>query len=291
MQRKRANVFDLAVVARANHYQFDARPAHTGSCVQSRMLLWCKAGAGAVRVNRRRLALSPGDFVLFPWAHDVTYYPDSADPFLVGGVHVIPRHARGKPVAFFVPHNPDQPLFGCSYRTDLPEGALVGWITGTFDAHPAIGYLAEYIVAWYQRGNPAEAAARRLGQTLLEELSRLSNPPTFEERKYSLRLKRMTEYIQNHPRESIGIGQLARIGRCSAATVYRMFESAFGESPVGWRIGRRLTEAARMLSTTSLPVGEVGRRVGVDDPYYFSKLFRARMGMTAGEYRKRNSLA
>lgn len=291
MRKNLAKTFDLAVVVRANHYQFNVKPHHTGSCVKSRMLLWCKAGLGAVRVNRRRITLGPGDFMLFPWAHDVTYYPDPGNPFLVGGVHVIPRHARTKPVAFSVPHNPDQPLFGCSYRKDVSEAVLPNWIMGSFDDHPAIGHLLEYIVAWYQRGHPAETIARRLGQTLLEELSRLGDLPKPDEVKYSSRLKRMIEYVKNHPTEHVSIQQLCRISRCSTATVHRLFVKAFNESPVEWIITHRIQTAARLLSMTNLPISVVGRHVSVDDPYYFSKLFRARMGMTASEYRKRNSLA
>ncbi len=291
MPKKQTHPFDQAVVALANHYQFDARTVNTGSCVQSRLLLWCKAGAGAVRVNRRRISFQPGDFVLFPWGHDTTYYPDPADPFFVGGVHIIPRHARTKPLTFFVPHAPDAPLFHCSYRGDLPQEVLPDWIAGSFDAHPAIGLLAEYIVSWYQRGDLAEAPARRLGETLLEELARLGKSTPTEEARHTPRIKQMIKYVQNHPEECISIEQFARIGHCSPATVYRLFEKTFQQSPVEWLIGWRIREAARLLSTTSLPVGEVGRRVGVEDPYYFSKLFRRHMSMTAGEYRKRNSLA
>lgn len=289
-KKRQSGPFDRAVVALANHYQFAAKTSARSRCVQSRMLLWCKTGTGEMRVNRRRLRLGSGDFMLLPWGHDITYRADSSDPFFVGGIHIIPVHARTKPMEFVVPHNAGHELFDCSYRQDSPAAALPGWLVGSFDDHRALEHLAEYIVAWYQRGRLDEPPARRLGQSLLEELAHIHRTPTPERAKHPIRLMQMVEYAQNHLGERLSIDQLAAIGHCSTSTVHRLFRQAFGVAPMDWIIDWRMRQAARRLSTTSLSVGTVGREVGIDDPYYFSKLFRIRMGVTASEYRKRNTL-
>ena len=46
--------------------------------------------------------------------------------------------------------------------------------------------------------------------------------------------------------------------------------------------------AAMLLRGTALSVGEVGRSVGYDDPYYFSKLFKANFGMPPSRLTKAN---
>jgi YesN/AraC family two-component response regulator len=48
----------------------------------------------------------------------------------------------------------------------------------------------------------------------------------------------------------------------------------------------RIRYACRLLDTTTLTVREVGYRVGYEDPYYFSRMFRKLMGLSPRQYRK-----
>jgi len=50
---------------------------------------------------------------------------------------------------------------------------------------------------------------------------------------------------------------------------------------------RVMLEAARLLRFTDLTVGEVARRVGYDDPLYFSRAFKRRHGDSPQSYRER----
>jgi AraC-like DNA-binding protein len=47
---------------------------------------------------------------------------------------------------------------------------------------------------------------------------------------------------------------------------------------------RQLEEAARLLRTTGLRVGEVAGRVGFPDPLYFSRSFRALFSVPPSRY-------
>lgn len=51
-----------------------------------------------------------------------------------------------------------------------------------------------------------------------------------------------------------------------------------------------MDRAAELLATTALRVGEIGRSVGVEDPYYFSRLFRCVRGVTPTAHRLRTAL-
>lgn len=50
---------------------------------------------------------------------------------------------------------------------------------------------------------------------------------------------------------------------------------------------QRLQEGANLLSTTDLPVAEVARLVGFDDPNYFSRMFTRTYELTPRAYRRR----
>jgi two-component system response regulator YesN len=49
--------------------------------------------------------------------------------------------------------------------------------------------------------------------------------------------------------------------------------------------GTRIEKAKEMLLRTELRIGEIAQAVGMDNPNYFSILFRKQVGMSPGEYR------
>jgi AraC-like DNA-binding protein len=67
--------------------------------------------------------------------------------------------------------------------------------------------------------------------------------------------------------------------------VLKLFRRHLGVSAKGFVIGRQLQEARELLLSTTLPISEVGKEVGLPDPYHFSKLFRRHVGLSPREFR------
>lgn len=67
------------------------------------------------------------------------------------------------------------------------------------------------------------------------------------------------------------------------AALYRRY---FGSSPVEDLLQRRIAQAEIFLSGTNMPVGEVARRCGFENIYYFSRAFRQRTGVPPSQYAK-----
>ena len=64
-------------------------------------------------------------------------------------------------------------------------------------------------------------------------------------------------------------------------TFARKFAARYGVTPTRYRVLIRLKEAAVLLATTpDLPVREVAKRVGIDDPAYFHRAFAKQFGAT-----------
>lgn len=82
------------------------------------------------------------------------------------------------------------------------------------------------------------------------------------------------------------VTQMARWGGLSSSHLRSLFHSQLGFSPVHALLSRRMREARRLLSGSTLPMKEISHRVGFDDPLYFSRAFRRLTGMTPSEYRQ-----
>jgi AraC-like DNA-binding protein len=70
----------------------------------------------------------------------------------------------------------------------------------------------------------------------------------------------------------------------------RIFHSMTGLAPTQFVNRTRLEKAAKMLRENNLEIKEISRRSGIDDIYYFSKLFKKQFGIPPGAYRARASL-
>ncbi len=66
-----------------------------------------------------------------------------------------------------------------------------------------------------------------------------------------------------------------------------MRSSSRGYTPVEYVQTLRIEEAKHLLETGDLPVEEIGRDVGYEDPAFFRQLFKRRTGVSPAHYRTR----
>ena len=67
----------------------------------------------------------------------------------------------------------------------------------------------------------------------------------------------------------------------------RRFSAGTGMTPLDYVHALRLEEAKQMLETTDLAVEAVADEVGYEDPSFFSRLFRRKVGLSPDKYRTR----
>lgn len=92
-------------------------------------------------------------------------------------------------------------------------------------------------------------------------------------------------YIEEHFMENLTISQLCQHVGVKEATLYRIFHEVWNESPMDFVTHRRIDKARELLYTEDCSVQCVGQMVGIDDPYYFSRLFRKWTGLSPRQYR------
>ncbi|MFI1966592.1 helix-turn-helix domain-containing protein [Streptomyces pathocidini] len=77
----------------------------------------------------------------------------------------------------------------------------------------------------------------------------------------------------------------------TAAELRTAVRRAAGCSPKDYLLGIRLGRAKELLAATELPVASIARRVGYDDPAYFSRLFTRRVGTAPIRFREQQGRA
>ena len=87
-----------------------------------------------------------------------------------------------------------------------------------------------------------------------------------------------------------GVADYARDLGVTPTHLSRVCRATSGRSALALLIDRRLYEARRLLRDTDLPVQNIARDTGFGSPAYFSRAFRAEIGSSPSEFRKKPGL-
>jgi AraC-like DNA-binding protein len=98
-------------------------------------------------------------------------------------------------------------------------------------------------------------------------------------------LLRARDLADSRYAEPLTVDDLARAAGLSRAHVSRAFRRAFGESPHGYLLTRRLERAAALLRTTDRPIADICFSVGLRSLGSFTTSFTRTFGMSPAAYR------
>ncbi|WP_433323851.1 AraC family transcriptional regulator [Spirillospora sp. CA-294931] len=85
--------------------------------------------------------------------------------------------------------------------------------------------------------------------------------------------------------QPLSIAEHARRMGLSVAELRKAVRLSAGCSPKDYVLTIRLNQAKELLVTTDLAVASIARRVGYDDPGYFTRIFTRRVGTAPSEWR------
>jgi len=116
-------------------------------------------------------------------------------------------------------------------------------------------------------------------------------PATGEHLRDLARLRRVRDRIDREYAQPLDVEALARDAHMSAGHFSRQFRLAYGESPYGYLMTRRIERAMALLRRGDLSVTEVCFEVGCSSLGTFSSRFTELVGMPPSDYRRRETQA
>ncbi|MDR1676710.1 MAG: response regulator [Tannerella sp.] len=91
---------------------------------------------------------------------------------------------------------------------------------------------------------------------------------------------------QNIGNVDFSVGDFARHVGMGRTNFYKKMKGLTGHSPNEYVRIIRMKKAAELLTTTNLNISEVSYKVGINDPFYFSKCFKAQFGKSPSQFQK-----
>lgn len=235
--------------------------------LESYMFCYITDGAMALHYNGTQTVLSPGDF----------FWIDCRSKHILS----LPRSAS-KVDCYFIHFNGT----GISHYKDYFDGINETGILHLSDANLILPYIQRLLNRFTHQ--------KRSIMTDLEASNLLSNICycLVDEARRQAKSRipdsigRMRDYLAESYTEKISLDSLSAQFFLSKSYLQRQFKRYTGLSPLEFLTQTRISEAKKLLRTTSLPIQTVALQVGFEDPSYFIQVFRHQESMTPLKYKK-----
>jgi AraC-like DNA-binding protein len=175
------------------------------------------------------------------------------------------------------------PISGRDFRNILP---------GTEHTH--LARLARELIQEIREKKPGyRSAVRALVWAIMVGLHRLPGveraKPAAPRRREMKRVAPALDYLTRHHVEPVRIADLAKLCHVSVTHFRRLFRQAVGQSPGQYLARLRIRMAAALLESSGRKILDISLEVGYPTLSSFNRHFRAIMGMSPREWRRRLS--
>jgi LacI family transcriptional regulator len=94
------------------------------------------------------------------------------------------------------------------------------------------------------------------------------------------------KHIREQACDGLDVESILKVVPLSRSVLERRFSQILGISPKAEILRVRLDRVCRLLAESDLSLAEVAQKAGFEHPEYMSRLFKKKMGITPGEFRK-----
>ena len=196
----------------------------------------------------------------------------------------------------------------CSYGPDMKNGSwdelYFIYNASTFEGFKAMRLLDENRPVWpihstewienrlakinsqlslRRKHGQADWLDRAIQSLLLDGLLALAPPEMTDEEKTIQKARR---WLQQNIDQTVNWEQLSTDQGMSLPTFRRHWNRYIQDPPAKYLSKIRIQEARRLLVESNDPISRVAAKVGIEDPLYFSRLFRSEMGTSPRDYRE-----
>jgi LacI family transcriptional regulator len=144
-----------------------------------------------------------------------------------------------------------------------------------------IGFEAAALLARLMAGGsagPSSILVKPMGVMARQSTDVLA----IDDRHIAAALKRIREQAC----DGLDVDSILKVVPLSRSVLERRFSQILGISPKAEILRVRLERVCRLLAESDLPLAEVAQKAGFEHPEYMSRLFKKKMGITPGEFRK-----
>jgi len=222
-------------------------------------------------------AIAPGSMVIGP--------PDTHADYTIDGQHAV--------LVLAFPKGAYQRF---AKQSDVPLQSDFGPLHDSFFSDVFVKQLALRMYQDAAKATPltelfVDTALTTLIAALVNKNQRRATTPSKGRVLNSAALRKVLAQIEDRMGESINLSDLADVLDLSDWQFIRAFKAAVGQTPHQYLLARRVTRARELLATNKLALSEIAYACGFASQSHMTDVFRQKLGITPGRYRKEMSIS
>ena len=99
-------------------------------------------------------------------------------------------------------------------------------------------------------------------------------------------IERSLCYIKNNYGKKISVDDIAKEACLSSSHLFAVFKKELGVTPISYLNNYRISIAAELLQGTTKSINQISADVGINDPIYFSIIFKKHYQMSPSKFRE-----
>jgi len=220
------------------------------------------SGSGHIQVGGQTVSPKKGDTYCLPMHIDHHYWSDRKDPWEKIWINLSGDFAQELSLQF-----------GTNGTYLFPN-------LDTSDLLQKFQYYAER--------PSSEQSAEKCVALVTQLFFRLSRALSTTQKPQRTPVQAMLDYIEQHETDVIRLEQLAEVSGKSPSQAERLFRKATSLPPYRYVLNRKIELACQLLIETGMSVRDIASYLSFEDEFYFSGLFRRKVGVSPTQYRKQN---
>ena len=238
------------------------------------ILLYCSDGRGWIELDGNVVQVHAGEVFILPMDVAHSYGADKKNPWSIYWLHLAGGACEA--AASMVMERDGEPSKAIQAGFSDERNAL-------------FTHIAKTLLKGYSASNLLQA-----NLALPHYLSSFIAPEHFGSQKPSASVASPTEkairYMQENLSTSLSLDNIARSVNLSVSFFSRKFKKDTGYAPIEYFNFLRIQKACQLLHFSTWRINEVASAIGIDDPFYFSRLFKQQMGLSPAHYRKNKGI-
>jgi AraC-like DNA-binding protein len=235
------------------------------------------AGRGTLRLDEQRLSLRPGVVVIARAGQQCQTEQSLTQRLGLTAIHFTLLDETGAPLRDDAELPP--PMF------DVSNVPYVDAVT-----RRVVELLKPATNGGDNEGSRDTTVAEQLFGALLRDLDQeqvADDAVPGTERRHTQLASEAASRINESPQDAPSLEELSQHAGYTKDHFARVFKKVVGQTPHDYLINARVRRARQMLVESNLSIKEIASALGYRDIYFFSRQFKAKMGITPSEARRR----
>lgn len=233
------------------------------------VLIYCVNGAGRYAVRDKEYQVTENQYFILPANEPHWYESDKEHPWTIYWIHF-----KGTLAGSFMPDT----LKPVDIKTDVSSRvstrlSIFEEIFNTLkDGYSNVNLRYATSLFHYFLGS----------MTYLQQFRKSNNHAVDDENLVEVAIHYMKENMEKH----LTLQTIADYIGYSPSHFSALFKKKTGHAPLAYFNLLRIQQACFLLDNTDMKVNQISYKIGIEDSYYFSRLFSKIMGMSPRDYRK-----